>query len=68
MPTLESKEVAVANDLNSLPDFSSDKYKDAYSRINAIVIEGEKEAHGNYLAIGELIPDKQQELKNLAVM
>jgi len=26
-------------------DFHSDTYKDAYSRINAIVIEGEQEAH-----------------------
>ena len=49
MPTLESTEVAVNNDLGTcLPDFSSDEYKDAYSRINAIVIEGEKEAHDNY--------------------
>ena len=26
-------------------DFKSETYKDAYSRINAIVIEGEQEAH-----------------------
>ena len=26
-------------------DFHSETYKDAYSRINAIVIEGEQEAH-----------------------
>ena len=69
MPTLESTEVAVNNDLGtSLPDFSSDQYKDAYSRINAIVIEGEKEAHDNYLSIGNLIPDKADELKKLAIM
>ena len=29
----------------SLPDFSSESYKDAYSRINAVVIEGEQEAY-----------------------
>ena len=41
-----------------LPDFSSDTYKDAYSRINAIVIEGEQEAHDNYISIGTLIPEQ----------
>ena len=69
MPTLESTKVAVNNDLEAcLPDFSSEQYKDAYSRINAIVIEGEKEAHDNYLSIGTLIPDKSDELKKLAIM
>ncbi len=69
MPTLESTEVAVNNDLGAcLPDFTSEEYKDAYSRINAIVIEGEKEAHDNYLSIGNLIPDKADELKKLAIM
>jgi fatty aldehyde decarbonylase len=51
-----------------LPDFSSDTYKDAYSRINAIVIEGEQEAHDNYLSIGTLIPDQAEELARLARM
>lgn len=51
-----------------LPDFDSDAYKDAYSRINAIVIEGEQEAHDNYLAIGTLIPDQAEELARLARM
>jgi fatty aldehyde decarbonylase len=51
-----------------LPDFSSETYKDAYSRINAIVIEGEQEAHDNYLAIGTLIPDQADELARLARM
>jgi len=72
MQTLESSEVAVISDLeaqaDSLPDFTSEKYKDAYSRINAIVIEGEKEAHDNYVAIGGLIPEKADELKKLAIM
>ncbi|KGG16426.1 MULTISPECIES: aldehyde oxygenase (deformylating) [unclassified Prochlorococcus] len=66
MQTLEATKVNVSEE--SLPDFSSEKYKDAYSRINAIVIEGEKEAHDNYLAIGTLIPDKADELKKLAIM
>ncbi len=72
MPTLESSEVAVVSNLegkpDSLPDFTTDEYKDAYSRINAIVIEGEKEAHGNYVSIGTLLPEKAEELKKLAVM
>ena len=54
--------------LGGLPDFTSESYKDAYSRINAIVIEGEKEAHGNYMAIGTLIPEEADELKKLARM
>jgi fatty aldehyde decarbonylase len=49
-------------------DFTSETYKDAYSRINAIVIEGEREAHGNYLSMGELLPDYKDELKKLAKM
>jgi fatty aldehyde decarbonylase len=51
-----------------LPDFTSEAYKDAYSRINAIVIEGEQEAHDNYIAIGTLIPDQAEELSRLARM
>ena len=51
-----------------LPDFSSAVYKDAYSRINAIVIEGEQEAHDNYIAIGSLLPDQAEALGRLARM
>jgi fatty aldehyde decarbonylase len=51
-----------------LPDFTSAAYKDAYSRINAIVIEGEQEAHDNYIAIGSLLPDQAEELAKLARM
>jgi fatty aldehyde decarbonylase len=51
-----------------LPDFASEAYKDAYSRINAIVIEGEQEAHDNYIAIGSLLPDQAEELARLARM
>lgn len=49
-------------------DFNSDIYKDAYSRINAIVIEGEEEAHQNYIDIADMIPDSKEELISLAKM
>jgi fatty aldehyde decarbonylase len=52
----------------ALPDFASASYKDAYSRINAIVIEGEQEAHDNYIAIGGLLPNQAEELARLARM
>ena len=58
--------VSGASATDQLPDFSSELYKDAYSRINAIVIEGEQEAHDNYLSIGTLIPDQAEELGRLA--
>ena len=52
MQTLESnKNTIIENsskeNLVNLPDFTTESYKDAYSRINAIVIEGEQEAHDN---------------------
>lgn len=56
---------AVAADL---PDFTTAAYKDAYSRINAIVIEGEQEAHDNYISISSLIPEQAEELTKLARM
>ena len=59
---------AAAADASGLPDFSSASYKDAYSRINAIVIEGEQEAHDNYIAIGGLIPEHADDLTRLARM
>ena len=69
MATLATPAVAdAAQDASSLPDFSSDTYKDAYSRINAIVIEGEQEAHDNYMAIGTLLPEQADELAKLARM
>lgn len=49
-------------------DFNSEIYKDAYSRINAIVIEGEQEAHDNYLHLTELLLEHQDELTRLAKM
>ena len=67
MATLASPVAASSQD-SALPDFASETYKDAYSRINAIVIEGEQEAHDNYIAIGTLIPDQAEELTRLARM
>jgi len=49
-------------------DFHSDVYKDAYSRINAIVIEGEQEANENYIKLAELLPASKDQLTSLAKM
>lgn len=49
-------------------DFHSEIYKDAYSRINAIVIEGEQEANDNYIQLAELLPEHKDDLINLAKM
>jgi fatty aldehyde decarbonylase len=49
-------------------DFQSDIYKDAYSRINAIVIEGEEEAYANYNQLSSLMPKNAEELVKLAKM
>jgi len=72
MPTLEALEVAELDDQDGsacgLPDFSTEEYKDAYSRINAIVIEGEQEANDNFVAIGSLIPEDKEELERLGRM
>lgn len=59
---------AAPGDGDGLPDFNSPNYKDAYSRINAIVIEGEQEAHDNYISLGTLLPDQEGELSRLARM
>ena len=73
MQTLESNKntnTELSSEENSLelPDFKADAYKDSYSRINAIVIEGEQEAHDNYISIATLIPDELEELTKLAKM
>jgi fatty aldehyde decarbonylase len=49
-------------------DFHSQTYKDAYSRINAIVIEGEQEAHENYTQLAQLLPAHKDELIRLSKM
>ncbi|MDJ0701803.1 MAG: aldehyde oxygenase (deformylating) [Leptolyngbyaceae cyanobacterium MO_188.B28] len=59
MPQLEASPVI---------NFQSEKYKDSYSRINAIVIEGELEANGNYKQLAERLPDHKDELLKLAKM
>ena len=69
MATLEAAHASTAAaGAEGLPDFSSAAYKDAYSRINAIVIEGEQEAHDNYMSIGTLLPEQAEELAKLARM
>ncbi|MFW6296153.1 MAG: aldehyde oxygenase (deformylating) [Halothece sp.] len=59
-------EVTVSSTLER--DFSSETYKDAYSRINAIVIEGEQEAYENYISLGTLLPEHKEELIRLSKM
>jgi fatty aldehyde decarbonylase len=49
-------------------DYANETYKDAYSRINAIVIEGEQEAANNYIQMGEMLGEQQEELLRLAKM
>lgn len=49
-------------------DYRSELYRSAFSRINAIVVEGEREAHANYQAIAALLPEHADELKKLAAM
>ena len=73
MQTLESNKnsnLEASSDENvvNLPDFTTDEYKDAYSRINAIVIEGEQEAYDNYISIASLLPKDSEELTKLAKM
>jgi len=72
MPSLDTPSPVPAAEnqglLDGLPDFGSSSYKVAYSRINAIVIEGEQEAHDNYISLGTLLPDEAEELGRLARM
>ncbi len=49
-------------------NYESETYKDAYSRINAIVIEGEQEAYENYIQLSEMLPDHKDELIGLSKM
>lgn len=49
-------------------DFQSEGYKDAYSRINAIVIEGELEANDNYKQLAERLSEHKDDLLKLAKM
>lgn len=54
--------------LRSELDFNSETYKDAYSRINAIVIEGEEEAYRNYIDMAQMLPEDKDELVRLSKM
>lgn len=58
------QQLAVSTEL----DYQSETYKDAYSRINAIVIEGEQEAYDNYINLASLLPNDKEELNKLAKM
>jgi fatty aldehyde decarbonylase len=49
-------------------DFYSEVYRDAYSRIDGIVIEGEQEAHENYIQLGDLMPELKDDLLRLSKM
>lgn len=49
-------------------DFFSDTYRDTYSRINGIVIEGEQQAHDNFVRLAEMLPENQEYLIKLAKM
>ncbi len=49
-------------------DYSSETYKDAYSRINAIVIEGEQEAYENYQRMAAMLSEHHDELIRLSKM
>ncbi|MCP9887764.1 aldehyde oxygenase (deformylating) [Cyanobium sp. ATX 6A2] len=66
--TAQSGGPSSADEQSALPDFTTASYKDAYSRINAIVLEGEQEAHDNYIALGTLLSDQAEELAGLARM
>ena len=72
MQALESPELALITppdgSAEELPDFTTEEYKDAYSRINAIVIQGEEEANDNFVAIGSLIPEDREQLEQLGRM
>lgn len=55
-------------DVMTAIDFQSDIYRDAYSRINAIVIEGEQEAAENYVHLTQLLGAHTERLLELSRM
>ncbi len=59
MPQLEA---------TSVINFYSETYQDAYSRVDAVVIEGEQEACENYVQLAEMLPDLKDELLHLSKM
>ncbi len=48
--------------------FHSEPYRDAFSRINGIVIEGEQEAYDNFVCLASLLPNDAEELIRLGKM
>jgi len=58
------QQLAATSEIN----FQSETYKDAYSRINAIVIEGEQEAHENYIRLADMLPEHKDDLICLSKM
>lgn len=59
MPQLEA---------TSAINFYSETYQDAYSRVDAVVIEGEQEAAENYVQLAEMLPAHKDELLCLSKM
>jgi fatty aldehyde decarbonylase len=49
-------------------DFHNPAYRDAYSRINGIVLEGEQQAYENFVRLAELLPEHRNELICLGKM
>ena len=51
--------------INQTIDFYSDSYRDSFSRINAIAIVGEQEAHDNFISLAQMLPEDAEELTRL---
>jgi fatty aldehyde decarbonylase len=54
--------------VSPLPDFSSRAYRDAYSRINGLVIVGEGLADRHFRQLAALLPEDRAELQRLGAM
>jgi len=54
--------------INKQPDFHSDAYRDAYSRINGVVVIGETLADRHFRSLAKSIPDDHDLLLSLAAM
>ncbi|MGD1703941.1 aldehyde oxygenase (deformylating) [Dapis sp. BLCC M229] len=73
IPTMDSQSETKLDQVKSQIEtdqtkFETETYKDAYSRINAIVIEGEQEAYENYIKLAEMLSDQKDELIKLSKM
>ncbi|NER37782.1 MAG: aldehyde oxygenase (deformylating) [Oscillatoria sp. SIO1A7] len=65
---LKQQVIEIEDKLSNASCFKALTYKDAYSRINGIVIEGEQEANDNYVKLAELLPSDKDELIKLSKM